>query len=60
MGTIIVCNVLLILALAALAFFFGPEDNRGFAALATFQLALGFSVTGWIIFVAQHFITKYW
>lgn len=60
MATIIICNVLLILCAATLGFFFGPNRGRVVTALAAFQLTLGLSVFIWGIFVAQHFIAKYW
>lgn len=60
MITILVCNIILILCLTALAWFFGPTNNRSFAAFWVGMLALNLSFWGWVIFAAVHFITLYW
>lgn len=67
LGTIIVCNIILIVVIAALAGLFVGAGSRGdglavggFAFLWTGNLLLGLSITGWIIYVAVHFIQKFW
>ena len=61
MGTIILCNILIILCVGMLGFFFAPRDfPRWFCFLWAANLALGLSVFGWLVFIGAHFATKYW
>jgi hypothetical protein len=60
MITILVCNILLVLCITALAGLFGKEGERLLYAWFAFVLTAGFTWTGWIIFVVVHFASKYW
>lgn len=62
---IIWCNVIIILCIAILGFFIGFTRNSdavdGFVAgFSAGLIAFCFSLTGWIIYVVVHFISKYW
>lgn len=60
MLTIFICTILLVLCITALAFFFGPDGGRLWTAWFAFCLTTGLALAGWGIFVAAHFIGKYW
>lgn len=54
-------NVLAILCFAALGGIFNVTTiNRAFSAFWLGWLAVCLSGTGWVIYVAIHFISKYW
>lgn len=46
------------LSILALLWFLGPRDN--YSRFAVFAVIANFAIWGAIIFVAQHFIVKYW
>lgn len=56
----IIGNIILIFCLAALAGFFSKEGRRAEAAWVTFVFAFVVTFWVWTIYVAAHFITKYW
>lgn len=60
METIIIGNIILILCIAALGFFFGPDRERWSAAFFAGVISFQLSFFGWVVYVAVHFITKYW
>lgn len=56
----LVLNVVAILIATTLGGFLGKEDYRLFAAWGTFCLTVDLSIIGWVVYVAAHFIGKYW
>lgn len=60
---VIMLNIIFILCVTALAFFFGPDDIRGsrsvFAAMSGWTMFC-FSGAAWVIYVIAHFVSKYW
>lgn len=68
MGTLIVLNIVAIIVVALIVgLLIGLTTQRGeglvtggFASLWVGNLLLWFSVVGWIIYVAAHFIQKFW
>lgn len=56
----ITLNVILILCLAFLALFFWTPGERTFGFLWVGWITFCLSISGWTIYVAVHFITKYW
>ena len=59
---VIVLNIVGILAVGTLIGLLGGEDGpeRVGIALGLFWVLFSLSITGWIIYVAVHFIGKYW
>lgn len=64
MSELIVLNIVLILVAAGLGFFFGPDDfgnkSRAFFAVWAGWAVFCLSIVAWGIYVAIHFISKYW
>lgn len=63
METAIICNIIIILCVGAFVFFFADADDffeRFCGFMAGAWVALVFSFWGWVIYVAAHFIGKYW
>lgn len=64
MEALVIANLIVIACIFALGFFFGPDDF-GNASRFVFGIWAGWaafclSLLGWIIYVAVHFIGKYW
>jgi membrane-bound acyltransferase YfiQ involved in biofilm formation len=57
----ILTNVIIILCLSGLGWLFAnhPED-RTESAFWVFVFSTAVSFWGWVIFIAHHFIVKYW
>jgi hypothetical protein len=66
MAHYLVLNAISILAIAALAFFFLPKDyyegwtEQALKGLGTLIFLFYVSIAGWMIFIAYHFVSKYW
>jgi hypothetical protein len=60
MELLIVCSVLALLVGPVLGFMFSDDFERGWGALIGLIFAGNVVFWAWVIFVAAHFITKYW
>lgn len=58
----IVANIIVLLCIAALTWFFSDGDmfDRNIHAAAVAVIGFQVSLLGWVIYVAVHFISKYW
>lgn len=62
MVTVLLCQALLVACAAALGFFFGPdrEDGRLFASVWLGYVTFALFFWGDVIYIALHFIQKWW
>lgn len=62
LGLLFALNLVLIVLAVVLTAMFAKDTElgAGFAAWFAFCLTVGLSSAGWIIFVAAHFIAKFW
>ncbi len=59
MGSAIIANVVIILFIG-LCVWIGARYDAGFKAIGTMWVGVYWSFIGWLIFIAAHFIGKFW
>lgn len=61
MPEIVIINIIIIFCATLLGAMLGAGSREaGWGAWAGFAISLNLSILAWVIFVAQHFIGKYW